>query len=276
MKKVTKALIIIAALLLLIAAGVLTSRYMLQTTEYTVVSSRLPESFDGFRIVQVSDLHGCEFGEGNERLLSAIRDAKPDIIAITGDMADENTDMAVIDRFLAGAADIAPVYYVSGNHEWWARCIPELEVLFEEYGVHYLRNEYEVISLGGESIVIAGAEDPNGPADMLSPENLVDIINSNENEPYTVLLGHRNYWVEEYPELEVDIILSGHAHGGIVRLPFLGGVLGSGFRLFPDFTAGVYESGRYSMIVSRGLGNSVVVPRFMNRPELVAVTLKKQ
>lgn len=275
MKKRTKALVIIAILLLLIAAGVLTSRYMLQTTEYTVVSSRLPEGFDGFRIAQVSDLHGYEFGEGNARLLASLKAASPDIIAITGDMADENTDMAVIDRFLAGVSNIAPVYYVSGNHEWWARCIPELEALFEKYGVRYLKNEYEVIERGGDSIVIAGAEDPNGPADMTTPEELVDIINSNEASPFTVLLGHRNYWVEEYPDLQVDIILSGHAHGGIVRLPLLGGVLGSGFRLFPDYTAGVYESGRYSMIVSRGLGNSVAVPRFLNRPEIVVVTLKK-
>lgn len=259
----------------LIAAGVLTSRYMLRTTEYTVCSERLPEGFDGFRVAQVSDLHGYEFGKGNARLLAAIKSAEPDIIAITGDMADEDTDMEVIERFLAGAAEIAPVYYVSGNHEWGARCIERLEELFEKYGVHYLSNEYEVVTRGEDSIVLAGAEDPNGPAGMMTPNELADIINEKENSPFTVLLGHRNYWIERYPELGVDIILSGHAHGGIVRLPLLGGALGSGFRLFPDYTAGVYKSGRYSMIVSRGLGNSVFVPRFLNCPELVVLTLKK-
>ena len=268
-------ILVFTALVLLIVVLLAVSRYMIEVTEYTVSSPRLPESFDGFRIAQVSDLHGTEFGKDNEKLIEKLQQSRPDIIAITGDMADENTDMEVIERFLSAAVKIAPVYYVSGNHEWSCGCLGELRELFEKYGVTYLSNDYELLSRGEDSIVLAGVEDPNGRADMSTPGEFVQQLNADFPDSYIVMLGHRNYWIERYPDLEVDIILCGHAHGGIVRVPFFGGLLGAGFKLFPEHVDGVNTSGRYSMIVSRGLGNSVPVPRFLNRPELVVVTLKK-
>lgn len=262
------------ALLLILSALTADSNLRLVTDEYTATSARLPESFDGFRIVQLSDLHGAVFGKNNSRLIEAVAAAKPDIIAITGDMADEQTDLSVIDSLLAALTELAPVYYVSGNNEWADECIGELEAIFEKRGVTYLRNDYVLLTRGENSIVLAGVEDPNAFTDMITPDELMSSIGRREGGKYTVLLAHRNNWAELYPELEADLILCGHAHGGIVRLPFLGGVLGRGFQLFPEHVDGQHSVGRYELIISRGVGNGVPVPRFLNNPEIVAVTLK--
>lgn len=277
MKKAkSRILLIIPALLLVMAALLADSNLRIVVTEYTVSSARLPQSFDGFTIAQLSDVHGRSFGEGNVQLLRKTAAAEPDIIALTGDLADGDTDMEVIDSLLAELVKIAPVYYISGNHEWGEGLMAELEELFARHGVTYLSNEYALISSGSEEIVLAGVEDPNSWSEMPTPADVVDIINKEQGDKYTVLLGHRNYWVEKYPELKVDIILCGHAHGGVVRLPIIGGVLGTGFELFPDYVDGVTQSGQYSMIVSRGLGNSAGIPRFLNNPEIVVLKLQSE
>jgi len=275
MKK-RKLLIILLLLLAALVALTLDSNTRIVVTQYTLSSEKLPESFDGFTVVQLSDIHGSEFGKENHRLIEKTAAAEPDIIAITGDMVDEETDAAVIDSLLGRLVDIAPVYYVSGNHEWGAGRMDEVRELLDRHGVQCLSNEYELISRGDDSIVLAGVEDPNGPYDMIKPIELVDIIEEERGDGFRLLLGHRNYWVEKYPELEVDIILCGHAHGGIVRLPFTGGVLGAGFEFFPEHVDGAVDSGRYTMIVSRGLGNSIPVPRFLNNPEIVVLKLEKE
>jgi len=268
--------IILLLLLAALVALTLDSNTRIVVTQYTLSSEKLPESFDGFTVVQLSDIHGSEFGKENHRLIEKTAAAEPDIIAITGDMVDEETDAAVIDSLLGRLVDIAPVYYVSGNHEWGAGRMDEVRELLDRHGVQCLSNEYELISRGDDSIVLAGVEDPNGPYDMIKPIELVDIIEEERGDGFRLLLGHRNYWVEKYPELEVDIIMCGHAHGGIVRLPFTGGVLGAGFEFFPEHVDGAVDSGRYTMIVSRGLGNSIPVPRFLNNPEIVVLKLEKE
>lgn len=257
-------------LLLLLAVLLADSAGRVVVSEYTLSSSRLPENFDGFRIVQLSDVHGARFGEDNRILLEKVRDAMPNIVAITGDLIDEDTDMAVVDGLLGGLVKIAPVYFVSGNHEWGDGDFDALRVLLEKHGVTYLQNEHLLLERGEDAIVLAGVEDPNGWKAMPTPDEVVDMI---KEQNFTVLLGHRNYWVEEYPALAVDLILCGHAHGGIIRIPFIGGVIGTGRELFPDYVDGAFESGRYTMIVSRGLG-SAPIPRFLNNPEIVCVTLK--
>ena len=244
------------------------SNLRLVTTEYTLRCPALPAAFDGFRIVQLSDVHGAVYGKNNEALLRRVREASPDLIAVT-DLADKYTDFADVDTLLAGLTAIAPVYYVSGNHEWSSRLIAPLQTLFGLYGVRYLRNESVTLERGGERVILAGVEDPNGRADQPSP----DAVAAECPEGFRILLAHRNYWVSAYPELPVDLILCGHAHGGVVRLPGLGGIIDHHGSLFPRYTDGVYRSGRYDMVVSRGLGNIGGVPRFLNNPELVVLTL---
>lgn len=291
MKK-RRTLKIIILLLVILAALLYDSNTRLTVSEYEIASEKLPESFDGFTVVQLSDIHGGLNGGGNARMVQLTAEARPDIIAITGDLADAYTDMAEVEAILAELVEIAPVYYVSGNHEWAAgrvdklqkltgggqgeRRMDELKEVLAGCGVQYLSNSYELLEQGEESIVLAGVEDPNGPFDMIKPDELVDIIKNGQGDGFRLLLGHRNYWAEKYPELEVDIIMCGHAHGGIVRLPFVGGVLGTGFELFPEHVDGAVESGRYTMIVSRGLGNSIPVPRFLNNPEVVVLELKSE
>lgn len=241
------------------------------TTEYTLRYSTLPREFDGLRIVQLSDLHGGVWGRDNAVLLKRVREAKPDLIALTGDLADKSTRLSDIDTLLAALCAIAPVYYVSGNHEWTNRLIEPLRAMFERYGVRYLRNEYVTLRSGEASLILAGVEDPNGWADQPKPDEVADGL----PEGFRVLLGHRNYWIWNYPALPVDLILCGHAHGGVIRLPFVGGVLDHHLTLFPGFTSGVYHSGRYDMLVSRGLGNTSGFPRFLNNPEVVVAVLRR-
>ena len=276
MKK--RKVILIVALALLLVFGLLAadSACRIVVSEHTMESESLPESFDGFTVAHLSDIHGRCFGRDNARLVEKVREINPDIIAITGDLADNDTDMEVIDSLLEKLVAIADVYYVSGNHEWGFGRMEELKALFEKHGVRYLANEYTLLERGGERITLCGVEDPNARMNMPAPDELVESINEAEGEGYRILLGHRNYWAEKYPALDVDLILCGHAHGGIVRLPGVGGVFGTGFEFFPENTEGAVESGRYTMIVSRGIGNSAPIPRLFNNPEVIAVKLDKK
>lgn len=272
-----KRLIIDFVIVAVVALMLIDSSCRIVVSEYEISSSNLPKSFEGYTVVQLSDLHGRILGRDSSRLVKKTALQQPDIIVITGDMADENTkDFSQIESLLAQLREIAPVYYVSGNHEWWAECLDELGEIFARQDVRYLRNEYVMLERSGESIALIGVEDPNGPYDMIKPPALLEKLEEEQGEGFRLLLGHRNNWREAYPELDADIVFCGHAHGGIVRLPFVGGVLGTDISLFPDDVDGTVRVGRYTLVISRGLGNSVPVPRFLNNPELVKVILKSE
>ena len=247
------------------------SNLRIVTTEYTLRFPTLPREFDGLRIVQLSDVHGAVWGRDNAALVGKVREARPDLIALTGDLADEGTRLSDVETLLEALCAIAPVYYVSGNHEWTAGLIEPLRAMFERCGVCYLRNEYVLLEHGGASLVLAGVEDPNGWAEQPRPDEVAARL----PEGFRILLGHRNYWVQNYPSLPVDLILCGHAHGGVIRLPFVGGLLDHNGVLLPKYTDGIFHSGRYDMLVSRGLGNASGPPRFLNNPELVVAVLKR-
>lgn len=249
------------------------SRENLQVTDYTVASEKLPEEFDGFKIVQLSDLHGAQFGEDNDELIAAVAELEPDIIALTGDFVTSDADLPVLRALIPRLTALCSVYFVSGNHEFGSGLASEVRNIMTDSGVKYLSNEFLSLSRDGASIILGGVEDPLAYADMLSPDELAREMNDADPAAFKILLGHRNYWMTEYPELPVDLIFSGHAHGGIIRIPGVGGLVGTDRRLFPDFEAGQFDNGRYSLIVSRGLGNSVPIPRLLNRPEIVCVTL---
>lgn len=247
-------------------------------TQVTVASGALPEAFEGFKIAHVSDLHNAVFGRKNERLLSLIRAAEPDIIAITGDLIDSrHTDIDSALAFVEAAAEIAPVYYVTGNHE--SRLdFDEIEPRLIAAGARVLRNEAEYIEHGGERIRLAGIDDPSfirtgGTAEERAAAELEQL--GDGGGTFTVLLAHRPELVEVYAEYGAGLVLSGHAHGGQVRLPLLGGLYAPGQGLLPEYDSGLYSLGETQMVVSRGLGNSVAPLRVNNRPELVIVTLSR-
>lgn len=277
-KKLYKAMRVMAAMILAAAAITVDSAYRLVTTEYTLTFPNLPEGFDGLRIVQLSDLHGMSFGQDNKGLINSVSKLQPDLIVLTGDYIEGVSDLPTVETLCRELVKLAPVYFVSGNHDWGSRKILELAEVLENCGVRYLRNEYEILTLSGDSIVLAGVEDPNSLAEMTRPDELVDEINQAHPDSFRILLGHRNYWPARYPELDVDLIFSGHGHGGVVRFPFIGGILGTEHNFFPEYDVGVYESGRFRMVVSRGLGGNGIlpVPRFLNNPEIVCVTLKSE
>lgn len=267
------ALIILALIAAAAAFLIKDSRDDLEISRYEVKSQKLPESFDGFKIVQLSDLHGAEFGEDGMELVEKVKELEPDIIALTGDFVTDEGDLAAVEKLAARLVKLCPVYFVSGNHEFGSGLAVKVRNILERAGVKYLSNEYLTISRGEDGILLGGVEDPLAYADMLSPDELAQKMNDAAPDAFKILLGHRNYWMTEYPELPVDLIFCGHAHGGLIRIPGVGGLIGTDRRLFPDFDAGEYNNGRYTLIVSRGLGNSVPIPRVFNRPEIVCVEL---
>lgn len=267
------ALIILALIAAAAAFLIKDSREDLEISRYEVNSQKLPESFDGFKIVQLSDLHGAEFGEDGMGLVEKVKELEPDIIALTGDFVTDEGDLAAVKKLAGRLTELCPVYFVSGNHEFGSGLAIKVRNILERAGVKYLSNEYLTISRGEDEILLGGVEDPLAYADMLSPDELAQKMNDAAPDAFKILLGHRNYWMTEYPELPVDLIFCGHAHGGLIRIPGVGGLIGTDRRLFPDFDAGEYNNGRYTLIVSRGLGNSVSIPRIFNRPEIVCVEL---
>lgn len=267
------ALIILALIAAAAAFLIKDSREDLEISRYEVASQKLSESFDGFKIVQLSDLHGAEFGEDGMELVDKVGSLEPDMIALTGDFVTDEGDLAAVEKLAARLVKLCPVYFVSGNHEFGSGLAVKVRNILERAGVKYLSNEYLTISRGEDGILLGGVEDPLAYADMLSPDELAQKMNDAAPDAFKILLGHRNYWMTEYPELPVDLIFCGHAHGGLIRIPGVGGLIGTDRRLFPDFDAGEYNNGRYTLIVSRGLGNSVPIPRVFNRPEIVCVEL---
>jgi predicted MPP superfamily phosphohydrolase len=254
----------------------------IQDTVITVKDHRLPESFAGYRIVQVSDLHNEEFGEKQATLLAKTREQAPDIIVVTGDLIDSNhTDIEKAMAFIDGAVDIAPVYYVTGNHEAWAaRQYGRLKEEMGEAGVHVLENEAVEIEKGGEKIWLIGIQDPAFADAGADEEAIVDVEIANAcakdmEDAFTILLSHRPECIHTYAKHAVCLALTGHAHGGQVRIPGIGGLIAPDQGLFPKYTAGLYTQGQTQMVVSRGLGNSVLPVRIHNPPELVTIVLAR-
>ena len=268
------------AVLLGVIAWVAWGNTALVTTELSVKSGKLPAAFDGFRLVQVSDLHNASFGEGNAELLERVEQAQPDCVALTGDLVDSrHTDVDTALSFAREAAKIAPTYYVTGNHEARLEDLEQLLTGLEEAGVTILQNESILLEREGQSIVLAGVEDPSFHDDPLLHDtegiwerNLESL--SPEEGRYTILLSHRPDFFDLYEKLGFDLVLTGHAHGGQFRLPGVGGLWAPGQGLFPEYDAGLYQQGGTAMAVSRGLGNSLFPFRVNNRPEIVAITLQ--
>ncbi len=281
-KRLPKRALISALFILLLILIIWTiwcnSALMISTT--TVSSSRIPSVFDGFRITQVSDLHNAVFGKDNAELLQALSECEPNIIVMTGDLVDvKHTNIDIALAFAKGATQIASTYYITGNHE---ACLPqydELKTGLESIGVVVLEDASIQLEYKGEAITLIGLSDPSftikedifGEVPAMVDTKLRGLIG--DKDDYTILLSHRPELFETYVNCGVDLVLSGHAHGGQFRLPFIGGLVAPNQGLFPQYDAGIYTKGDTNMIVSRGLGNSIIPIRFNNRPEIVLLEL---
>ena len=281
-KKSSIILAVVAAILFALIAWIIWGNTALELNTYTVTSSKLPQSFDGYRIAHVSDLHNAEMGKNNEKLLTMLRDADPDMIAITGDLVDSrNTDIEVALQFVREAVKIAPCYYVTGNHEARISEYDELKAGMEAAGVTVLVDAKTEISLEGEAITLIGVNDPSYQTDYLFGDSET-VMNTKleelhtEQDRFTILLSHRPELFETYVDHDLDLVLSGHAHGGQFRMPFIGGLVAPNQGLFPEYDAGIYTLGNTNMLVSRGIGNSILPFRINNRPEVILIELQAE
>ncbi len=289
MKKPTKKQITAASLTGLAAVLIIWTVWENLTvgvTNVTITSEELPEAFDGFTIAQVSDLHNSHL---TNETLDLLREISPDLIAVTGDVVDSNrTDLQPARVFFSEAGRIAPMYYVTGNHEAWisVETYAELEESIRK-GCEVLHDEKDCIERNDAEIAILGVDDPSFMTDaayMDVPERdaVSSLLTAKELQTlagdvqFTVLLSHRPEFFENYAQAGMDVVLTGHTHGGQVRLPLIGGIAAPDQGFFPKYDAGVFTNGNTHMIVSRGIGNSIIPIRFNNRPELVLVTLKRK
>ncbi len=254
----------------------------LEVTHLNVTSSRIPDEFDGFVIVHISDYH-CDTVPG---LLEAIRCESPDVILTTGDMADDEGSYTPSVRLFKHLLQIAPTFAVTGNHDLWRSDYDKYERELDSLGVLTLRNKTTYIEKNGALIALSGIDDPftrNGQTMTERVENSLSELNIDTNM-YNILLFHRANMLDLLKDRGFDLILSGHMHGGQFRLPVSGqGMLApkSGWgsnspMLFPKYFGGRYEHKDTTMIVNRGLGNPMIIPRLFNRPEVTVIKLTKE
>ena len=280
MKKRNILLILVALIFIICVICTIWGNTALELNTYTIESEKLPKSFDGYKIAHVSDLHNNEMGEHNENLLAMLKDSSPDIIAITGDIVDSrNTDIEIALQFANEAEKIAPCYYITGNHEARVSEYESLKKGLIEIGVTVLEDKSISLEKSGEDITLMGVDDPSFITDYLfgdDEEVMQDKLSELKSEnSYTILLSHRPELFKIYVENDIDLVLSGHAHGGQFRLPFVDGLYAPNQGLFPEYDSGLYTEENTNMIVSRGIGNSLFPFRFNNRPEVILVKLKK-
>lgn len=279
-KKRRRRAVTVAALVLALGAGGVWFHWQqtgLDPEVVTISDARLPEEFSGFRVTLVSDVHCAIFGEDNKALLAAVAEQRPDMIAVTGDLLDRfHTDFTMVEPLCSGLAAIAPTYYVTGNHEWGlgGKTVRGLKQVIAACGVTILSNEYKVLRRENASLVVAGIDDPNGYRDQKKLPELMSEIRADMGDPFVLLIAHRNDG-ELYAKCGVDVAVCGHAHGGLIRLPFTDGLISINRTLFPTWTSGAYQLEHGHLVVSRGLGNSGQTFRIFNRPHLPLLVLKR-
>lgn len=278
MKKFLLFLLLIAAA----AAYVVYDNGRLSVTEYTVSDTRIPESFDGLKIVQISDVHDAEFGGEQAALVEAVRRENPDYIFLTGDFIDSNRyDLERSMAMIPALIGVAEVFYVTGNHEVATNEVDEITSALSDAGVHVLRNQAMMVGSGDSSMAIAGIDDPltgvGTEGEAAFTRHAIEQATADVPEGmFTLLLAHRPELFGTYADMGIPLVFSGHAHGGQVRIPFIGGLNSPGQGWFPELTSGIHSQGSTQLVISRGLGNSQIPLRLLNTPELVSVTLQSE
>lgn len=249
------------------------------TTNINIENSKIPNNFDKFKILQVSDLHNKEFGKNQEKLVNLTKEINPDIIVVTGDAIDSRrTNMDIAIDYLSQVAKIYPTYYVTGNHERRISDYNKFEESLIKSKVKVLNNQFENIKIGNEEISLIGMKDISFITSNDKSEEYLSILNNikkETNNNFTILLSHRPDIIDVYSKANVDLVFTGHAHGGQIRLPFTDGLFAPNQGLLPKYTSGKFKEDNTEMIVSRGLGNSLFPFRIFNRPELIVTTLNK-
>ncbi len=231
----------------------------------------------GLKVVFISDLHNSDYGEDSSKLLSMIDNVSPDLIFFGGDIADEKSSEAPVVRLLEQLQGVYPMYYISGNHEYWMDNTDEIHQIFSDHGVRVLLNEIVNIETIYGDITLMGLNDPDSILSMsdkkATEKFLEETYDSDLMTDYKILLAHRPEHIHSYMNYDFDLILSGHAHGGQVRIPgILNGLYSPNQGFFPKYAGGYYRmADKTDFIVSRGLSYRKILPRIMNPPELVVL-----
>lgn len=248
-------------------------------SSYTLKTDML-DSGSSVVIVLISDLHSTIHGADQQPLIEKVRRQKPDLILLSGDIADDDVPIKGTQMLLSGICDIAPVYYVTGNHEYWSSDVQSIKDEIQSFGVTILSDSYEQIEINGNKIIVAGIEDPDkgryeAPGYDQSQAMEKAFRELDRIDIYKVLIAHRPENIKSYCQYSFDLVLSGHAHGGQVRIPYLlNGLCAPNQGLFPKYAGGLYEHGSLVHIVSRGLSIDPRMPRIFNPPELVTISIE--
>ena len=262
----------------------------IDVTKYTISNEKIPEEFNGFKIVQLSDFHSQGYRDTTEKLISKVKDINPDIIVMTGDMVSwDMEDIEEVKILIKSLVEVYPIYYIDGNHEHLAEISrPGRYVAFNEFmqelGVTTIKNDYVEIYKGNKSINLYGINLPLDGATGLYvnrfqlEENYVEkTLSEADKEKFNILLAHTPTFIKQYSQWGADLVLSGHMHGGIVRIPFTNiGLLSPGRTIFPRYAAGKFKVNDTTMIVNRGIGTSSFKLRLFNNPEITVLTLKSK
>lgn len=277
-----KSFLVIMFISLIIVSFIYYENNVIDETHVNIINKRLPKRFNGCKIVHISDLHSKSFGDKQRRLVDKIKSNKPDFIFITGDFVDaRNYNEEPCFDLIKGINNIAPIYYVIGNHEARSGRSEEFCNKLSKLGVKVLKDNYLDVKIGEDRINIFGifdtsikVRDSMNKIETSLSEKLNKIGSIRENE-FRILLAHRPEYFKKYAEAGFDITFCGHAHGGQWRLPIVGGLMAPGQGKFPKYTSGLYMYNGRQLVISRGLGNSSFPIRLFNHPELIIVSLKE-
>ena len=280
-KKTIIIILIIFGLLCLCCFYLYFGNIALQISNYDILDTRIPTEFNNFKIIQISDFHNTKSKILTKNLINEIKKQRPNIIVLTGDLIDSNrlnVDIAI--NFIQSINDIAPIYFISGNHEASINNYSKLKELLIKNKVIILDNKTEILKLNNSQINLIGIDDPqmaHKPYSLDSEIIKVQLNNLNyDASNYSILLSHRPEVFNTYVDNKIDLVLVGHAHGGQIRIPFVGGLIAPNQGIFPKYTSGKFVEDKTTMIVSRGIGNSILPFRINNRPELVVIKLKNK
>ncbi len=277
-KKHRRLIVFLLAFTVLFASYVIYGNTTVTVTRYDIHSERIPPGFDGFCIVQISDLHNGSNSVMTDSLLKKTAEAHPDVILITGDTIDRfDSDVDTAIKVVEKLIDFAPVYYVTGNHEARTGAYYKLAKLMRKIGVTELSDSFVNVRLNNDEIVIAGVNDPLTAHDTTASDKAImeKRLSQLQYDPrfYFFFLSHRPELMDVYSSNNIDLVFTGHAHGGLIRLPLIGGLYAPHQGLMPKYTEGLYKQSFTSMIVSRGVGNSGRTFRINDNPELVVAVL---
>ena len=279
MKKRIKPLYMFIIFLIIIATYIFIDNNTISVTEYEMNFENLPVSFDGYKIMLVADFHNASYFE---QVIKKIKISNPDIILFAGDMIsydDQNFDN--VEKLISGIKETAPIYAVTGNHEEWTNDPAVFVKFLEKQGVSVLQNVGVDIKRNNESILLYGIRDPIvRDKDLAGSEQIKSIREFTDrwvrSNFFNILVIHRANIYQFISDCSYDLILSGHKHGGLIKIPFVGGLISPEMDIFPKYTNGIYSENDSKMVVSRGLDKNIKRLRIFNGPELVMVVLKKQ